>query len=137
MKVAEMKVFWNGSLRPLEQCTDDKIVGQKLEVILKSHEKLWSIRCFLNPDYLGKEKEVINACEYLFIFAPTTKKRYEQLYFKSVVDNIVRSEGLAEGMLHKYYEEKASGAIHRMAAQTAVLRDKDTVRKIVRDAFTT
>lgn len=137
MKIAAMKVFWNGSLRPLEQCTDERVVGQKLEVILRSHEKLWSIRCFLNPDYFEKKEAVINACEYLFTFDPAVKGRHEESYYRAAVDDIVRSEDLAKNMLHSEYEKRLSVAIDRLTTQTAALRDKKVVRGIVKDAFTT
>jgi len=136
MKLAEMKVFWNGILRPLEDCRDDPVVGPKLDVILRSHENLWAIRSFLNPDHLTRKDEAINACEYFFTFEHMVKSRFEKLFFRNVVDEIARSDGLAKELLHDEYEEKVSIAIGRLAAQTSALRNKSAVRKIVKDAFT-
>jgi len=136
MKLAEMKVFWNGNLRPLKDCADDPVVGPKLSVILKSHESLWAIRAFLNPDCLDKEDIVVNACQQLFTFEPISKSRYERLFYRNIVDQTAHSEGLVTNILHDEYERKASVAIERLVSQTSALRDRNVVRKIVKDAFT-
>jgi HD superfamily phosphohydrolase len=135
MKLAEMKVFWNGSLRPLKDCTDDPIVGPKLSTILKSHENLWAVRVFLNPEHMTSRDTIISACENLFCFDPTQKTRWQQLFYADVVQHIVASEGLGAGMLHQDYEERAGKAVQRLVSHTSALRDRKTVTRFVRDAF--
>lgn len=135
MKPAEMKVVWNGQLQALKDCTDDPVVGRKLEVILESHKNLWAIRVFLNPDQSSRRDAVFNACESLFTLEPEDKLRHQRLFYRQVVDEVVRLEGLNERLLHTDYEERAHGAVERLVAQTAVSRDRETIVKIVKNAF--
>lgn len=135
MKLAEMKVFWNGNLRSLKDCTDDPVLGPKLSAILKSHENLWAIRCFLNPMYHERADSIITACEYLFAFEDTAKDRFQKLFFGDVVDEIVQQDGLATNMLHKEYARKRDIAIKRLATQSDALRDRNMIRRMVKDAF--
>jgi HD superfamily phosphohydrolase len=136
MKLAEMKVFWNGTLKPLKDCADDSVVGSKLSVILKSHESLWAIRAFLNPDCSDKEDTIVNAFQHLITFEPVAKSRYEKLYYQNIIQEVVRSENLATTMLYDEYEKKAQVAVKALISQTDTLRDRNIIRKIVKDAFT-
>jgi len=136
MKLADMKVFWNGALKPLRACTDDPIVREKLSVILKSHAALWAIRVFLNPDHLDKRTMAVDACKQLFVFEPNEKAAYQESFYRNVVEQVARSEGLAEGMDHYDYEAKAQLSIKHLISQTSALRSRDIVRKIVKNAFT-
>lgn len=54
MKLAETIVYWNGELKPLNRCGDDPLVGDKLSLILRSHQNLWSLRVFVKPELMGK-----------------------------------------------------------------------------------
>lgn len=63
MKLADTIVLWNGRLIALRDCVEDPIVGPKLSLILKSHESLWALRAFLNPDALAKSESARAACE--------------------------------------------------------------------------
>jgi HD superfamily phosphohydrolase len=136
LKLAEMKVFWNGALRPLKDCTDDPVVGSKLSVILKSHESLWAIRAFLNPDCSDEKDTVVNACQQLFTFEKNAKIRYMKLFYRIIVDKIAKSECLATDMLHAQYEEKAQAAVGILISQTSALRDRNVIKRIVGNAFT-
>lgn len=135
MKPAEMKVVWNGELKSLKDCKEDDVVAEKLDVILKSHEKLWSIRAFLNPNHLEKKDLVRNACQYLFTIDHDKKISSGKVYFKDVVNDIVRSDELAKNMLHEEYEKRAEIAVERLVSNTAAERDTNVVRGIVKDAF--
>lgn len=134
MKLAEMKVFWNGCLKPLANCEDDKLVAQKLKNILFSHENLWSIKAFMNPEYLMKKDAVNEACEYLFTFDAGRKAHNQKVYYSSVVDEFAGNLGF-HGIQHGQFEEKKQAAIERLIAQTSALRDKETVERIIKDAF--
>lgn len=135
MKLAEMKVFWNGTLRPLKDCTDDPVVGPKLAIILKSHRNLWATRAFLNPACLDRKDSIVTACEYLFTFEPVAKSRFERLFYRDVVDEIADSEELATDMLHDEYENKAETAIQSLVSVKSAFSDRNAVRSLVRDAF--
>jgi HD superfamily phosphohydrolase len=136
MKLAEMKVFWNGKLRPLAQCTDDPVVGPKLEVILKSHLSLWAIRVFANPSYPEKADAIVGGCQRLFTFLPDAKARFGRLFYKNMVGSLVRSLGLSNGLLHDEFEKREGAAIQTLLADTSAIRDRATITKIIKDAFT-
>lgn len=135
MKPAGMKVFWNGVLRPLKDCTDDPVVGPKLDVILKSHENLWAIRAFVNPEFSAKSDQVINACYSRFTFSHPDKSRYETLAYRGAVDEIVLAEGWGRDLLQEQYEERAQAAVKGLVEHSNAIRDRATIRKIVEDAF--
>ncbi len=135
MKLAEMKVFWNGKLIALKDCEDDPIIGSKLSAILQSHKNLWAIRAFINPKHEEKKDAVINACDSHFAFEPTAKNRFQKLFYKEAVDNITESDGLGKNMSHVDYETRVSRAIEQLMVHTSAFRDKETIRKIVKNAF--
>lgn len=135
MKPAEMKVVWNGELKALRECTDDPVVGAKLNVILKSHENLWSIRAFLNPEHSSKRDQVFNACVGLFTLTPDEKDRYQKLFYRHVVDEIVNNDGLNHSLTHSDFESKAKSAVDRLLSQAAASRDRESMIQIVKDVF--
>ena len=108
MKSAEILVFWNGALRPLKDCADDALVGSKLESILESHQNLWAIRAFVNPDFQGKRDALAGACDYLFCYEAARKRRFAGFFYGSVIDKLSREKGLSvsehEAHVHKSVE---------------------------------
>lgn len=135
MKLAEMKVIWNGKLVPLNQCKDDPIVGPKLAGILESHENLWGIRAFYNPDFQHKKDIIENACKYLFTFKTRDKTSHEKTFYKDIVEDIAINEGLGHTIYGNEYAQKVKLAVERLGSQTAALRNKEKVVQIVKDAF--
>lgn len=136
MKLAEMKVFWNGHLKPLSECKDDPIIGPKLEVILQSHQNLWAIRAFLNPDSLDKRDKVESACERLFNFDPRNYEKYEKRYYGIIVDEIAESNNWQRGLRHDDYEKKKAKAVKTLVSVTDSKRDRKAILEIVNNAFT-
>ena len=135
MKLADMKVFWNGQIRPLRKCEDDVIIGEKLKLILKSHENLWAIRGFVNPDYLNKKDNINEACNYYFSYKEEEKAMFQKHFYENVVDEITKQEGLNIGILQTEYTLKKQKAIETLTTDTAKTRDITTIREIVKNAF--
>ena len=133
-KFADMKVYWNGSLRSLRECTDDALVGPKLEMILKSHETLWAVRVLLNPERMEKKESVTAACEGLLTQDPTQKSWHETRLLREAVVETARREGLDKSLLHGAFEEKTARAVAALAAAPS-LPDRTEVERIVRRAF--
>ncbi len=135
MKLAEMKVFWNGQIRPLRDCEDDAITGGKLKLILKSHENLWAIRGFINPDHFDKKDKIAEACNYYFSFKDDEKLMFQKHFYGNVVDEIVKKDGLNIGLLQTEYTLKREKAIDSLITDTAITRDIPTIRSIIKNAF--
>lgn len=135
MKPADMKVFWNGTLKSLKECLDDNMVSDKLRAILTSHEKLWQLRTFLNPAKSEREEKVKNAAEYLFTFQIPMKDRRGKSFFRDVVEGIAETEKLVDGMLQAEFSEKVDLSVQRLMTQTATIRDRRVVVGIVKDVF--
>jgi hypothetical protein len=68
MKSATTLVYWNGDLRPLKDCSEDPLIGARLQAILDSHQHLWSLRVFANPARLNDKhtSTLAAACAGLF-----------------------------------------------------------------------
>lgn len=135
MKLAGMKVFWNGEIRPLEKCEDDPIIGEKLKLIVKSHKNLWAIRGFVNPDYLDKKYKIVEACNYYFSYKEEEKAIFQRHFYENVVDQIAKQEGLNIGILQTDYELKKQNATERLTAESAKTRDIVAIKEIVKNAF--
>lgn len=135
MKLADMKVFWNGELQPLRECADDPIVGPKLKVILDSHKNLWAIRVFMNQTTLARKGIAAGAAQYMFTYDPDVKERHTRSVFREAAAEVAKSEGVVEGMLASEYEKRLDEAVNRLASQTDQIRDRAALSVIVRDAF--
>jgi uncharacterized protein len=134
MKLAEMKVLWNGSLKALKDCEDDPIVGPKLKVILDSHQRLWAMQCFANPQHLDKCDSIVDACDYLFSYNQSAKRRNGENFFRHVTWRVIRDESLA-GLDGTLCEEKTRQAVERLMVNTKASRNYSVVKDVVRDAF--
>ena len=135
MKLAKMKVFWNGSLKPLKECKDDPIVSGRLQQILDSHEILWSIRVFVNPEHLDKGDAVFNASQYLFTFDNEKKARYGKLFFTEVVDAVTKDGGLQNGLNASEYKKRAEIAVTKILENDEPLRSIENVKDLIRNEF--
>ena len=68
MKEAGTLVFWNGALRPLKDCSDDPLIGARLQAILDSHQNLWALRVFTAPGRRGDAYAVAQAGDALLTY---------------------------------------------------------------------
>jgi hypothetical protein len=83
---------------------------------------------------MAKKDAVNEACEYLFTFDVGRKAHNQKVYYGSVVDEFAGNLGF-HAMAYDQYKEKKQSAIERLIAQTSAPRDKETVEKIIKDAF--
>lgn len=135
MKLARMKVFWNGNLRELMDCADEKVVGSRLKSTLSSHKNLWSLRIFLNPSRSSEEARVVNAARAHFTYDPEPRERAVRHFYRDIVEAQTALLPHVAGMLHGDYESRAASAIASIAADTASLKSAEKLREIVRNAF--
>lgn len=135
MKLARMKVFWNGHLRELKDCTDERVVGSRLRSTLSSHENLWSLRIFLHPSKGSEEARVVNAARAHFTYEPQTRERAEKRFYRDIVEAQAARLPHVGQITHGEYESCASSAMASIAADTASLKSAETLREIVRNAF--
>lgn len=135
-KIANLMVYWNGGLRKLRDCSDDALVGPKLEVLLQSHENLWAFRAFANPDHKRAHDLVAAACDGLLTFEPKRKRRYDENFHRQVADRIVREEKLGRDLPHEDFEKRMKTAISRLMKKGDQLNDQQAARRIVTEAFT-
>lgn len=136
MKLAKMKVFWNGNCKPLEDCKDDPVIKDKLSMILKSHESLWAIRSFINPDYLDRADVIVNACKQNFIFEPGEREGYKKQFYRNMVSRITGEEGYSESVLHANYLEKEDKIVKLLSSDTSGIKNISTIKSLIKDAFT-
>lgn len=135
MKPADMKVLWNGQLRPLRQCLDDTQVKNKLNAIIESHEQLWQIITFLHPDKSESATAVRNAAEYVFSFSPSLKMQRGKAFYQDVVDKTMERKALVPQMSHSEYRGKRDLAVNRLMSETSTLREHKAVEGIIIDVF--
>lgn len=134
-KFADMKVYWNGSLRSLRECTDDPLVGPKLALILKSHETLWAMRVLVSPDRLDRKEAIVAACEGLLTQDPAQRQWHEQRLLREAVREAAREAGLEAGLMHGEYEEKLGRAITALSEAEGKIQDREEVTRIVQETF--
>lgn len=134
-KFADMKVYWNGSLRSLRECTDDALVGPKLEIILRSHETLWSARVLLNPDHLGRRESVAAACNGLLTLDPVQRQWHEQRLLREAVLEAARRETADRPLLHEEFESRVARAVARLERDGGALQSREEVARAVRESF--
>lgn len=96
LKYAEMKVFWQGEYLELKKCFGEEIslVKSKLDLILKSHENLFSIRGFLNPN-LMEEKDI----------AYHLNKAFDKFFNYSIKNKEIRDKEYAEVIIERYIKK--------------------------------
>lgn len=135
LKLAEMQVFWNGRVRPLMDCEDDPIVGEKLNVILKSHKNLWALRAFMNPTQRRQEEIIQDACKAWFTFSPGQKEKHEKHFYRGVVQTTAEVNEWGNSLGHSEYERRTVDAVERLMSHTATTRDRSAIEEIVRGAF--
>lgn len=124
MKSAEILVFWNGSLRALKDCADDALVGAKLESILASHQNLWAVRVFVNPEHEHRHDAIASACDYLFTFEPSRRRRFATTFYRSVVDSIAREERLDPAA----HETAVNRGVERLLGLPEASRTREAAR---------
>jgi hypothetical protein len=135
MKVAEILVFWNGALRPLKDCSDDELVGQKLQSILDSHQNLWTIRVFLNPARVAQADMVAHAADSLLSFDASRKRRLDDAFYRTVIERRARAGKLGVGMEHETFEKGIARALEKTRALKEEARDLAAMDRIAREAF--
>lgn len=126
MKSAEILVFWNGALRPLKDCADDALVGAKLESILASHQNLWAVRAFANPVHRERRDALAGACDYLFCYEPSRKRRFAGFFYGAAFDRVARSRG----MTHDEHEAFVRRGVDRLMALPEAERDQNAIDRI-------
>jgi HD superfamily phosphohydrolase len=130
LKPAKMRVCWNGEIKPLTECPDLPVISRKLKNIMSSHEQLWALKTYLNPDRFEKERDLIEFCEYQFSFNVEARERCAKKHFKNVLDEAATPH---KGRLPaKEYETKLLEAVKLMSspAQTAA-----TPKEIIESVF--
>jgi len=135
MKLAEMKVIWNGRVTALKDCLGYPLLTEKLNVILDSHKSLWAIRAFANPITSGSGDAIRQACDHLFCFHPDQEKNYENSFLRIISKRIAREEGLDKEMTASEYDQREEQAVVALAGQRSSGRDWDVTRKLVIDAL--
>lgn len=135
MKSAGMLVFWNGALRPLKDCGDDELVGAKLRSILDSHQNLWAIRGFVNPEHLARRDAIADACDNLFTRDEARRRRFEGFFYGPLLEQAAREAGLGADLPHAAFQQKLTAARERLFALAEDARDSATVRRVVTQVF--
>lgn len=136
-KPAEMKVFWNGKLRPLRECLDDPMIKDRLSAILDAHQQLWAMRAFLNPEQEHHEREAQLATDYLFALTADNKRTFLESFVEQTVRRVVTEESLAGGMTFEDSERRVHAAVREIAAKPHLggIKDLGDIKRIVKDAF--
>jgi HD superfamily phosphohydrolase len=73
MKVASVKVHWEGKDRTLSEI-NDPVVEQRLESLLKSHQSLWAIRLFADGELTDEEQQMVRESFELQFLVPYDKR---------------------------------------------------------------
>jgi len=126
MKPAGILVFWNGALRPLGDCADDSILGAKLQAILDSHQNLWAVRAFVNPEHLGRRDAVASACDHLFAYEPSRERRFARSFYGAVLDKFLREMHLSR----EEHERAVEAGTERLLTLPEEDRTATAVRRI-------
>ncbi len=135
LKLAEMKVLWNGSLQELKNCADEPVVGPKLKTILESHRQLWAIRGFLAPEHLDQKEACKEGLNYLLSFDPHNRELAARDFYSKVVARVAASAQM-DGLPHAEFQRYEDQAIARIMADTASSRTPHVVEEIIKNAFT-
>jgi len=135
LKLAEMKVLWNGTLRALESCTDEPVIGPKLRTIIESHRQLWAIRGFLAPEYLDQKGACQDGLDYFLSVDPHTREVAAQAFYSNVVARVAASAHL-DDLPHAEFQRYEADAIARIMSDTASNRTPQAVEEIIKNAFT-
>lgn len=132
-KFADMKVYWNGSLRSLRECTDDALVGPKLEIILKSHETLWAARALVSPEHAERRETIAAACNGLLTLDPAQRQWHERALLREAVLAAAREETRDHPPRMDEFEAKSAQAETTLSAHSP--RDREEIQRVVRDVF--
>jgi HD superfamily phosphohydrolase len=135
LKLAEMKVLWNGSLQELAKCADEPVVGPKLRTILESHRQLWAIRGFLAPEHLDQTEACKEGLNYLLSFDPHSRDLAARDFYSKVVARVAASARLND-LPHSEFQRYEDDAVSRIMANTASNRTPAVVEEIIKNAFT-
>jgi hypothetical protein len=135
MKFAGMKVFWNGAIRSLGDCTDDELIGSKLAMILRSHENLWALRVVLHPGRLDRRAAVAAACEGMLTQDAARRARHEQALLRDAARQAATEETLAANLMQVEYEKRLEDAVEKLSRTPAPLESWGQVKEIVRRSF--
>jgi len=86
LKVARMKVWWNGSAIPFEKI-DDEIIQPRLEQILDAHRKLWGIHVFVDEQLDEEEKALVrDALDVEFVLDDKERERRRREYYEKIFE---------------------------------------------------
>jgi HD superfamily phosphohydrolase len=135
MKLAKMKVFYNGKLRPLCECKDDPIVERRLKITLDSHENLWNLKTFINPKHSDKKDSLYEACENLFTFDNKRKSHYEKNLYKIVIKDVIEEKRLNDNLSAHECEERENIALDNILKASAGLKEREQIERIIINAF--
>jgi HD superfamily phosphohydrolase len=135
LKPADALVSWNGALRPLKDCTDDELVGARLQSILDSHQNLWAVRAFLNPRHLDRRDAVADAFESLFSYESARKRRLERNFYGGVLRRLALEPNGRNDFLPEDKEKRLDAALNRVLGAPDELRTVDFARRNVRDVL--
>jgi len=135
MKLAEILVFWNGSLRPLKECSDDELVGAKLRSILDSHQRLWALSVYLNPERMERAGAVVEACEGQFTFEPARRERQARQFYRGVLERLTRERGMGVELAQAERAVRIEAALEQLLPEDEAQRSRETADAILERAF--
>ena len=94
LKVARMKVWWNGKAIPFEQI-DDEIIEPRLKQIIEAHRKLWGIHVFVDERLTEEEKALVrDALDVEFILDDKERERRRREYYEKIFERNLESAAL-------------------------------------------
>jgi len=135
LKLAEVKVFWNGSIRELRQCEDEQVVGPKLKTILDSHKQLWAVRAFLAPQYIEKKEACTEGLESILSFDSLSRDMAAKEFYSKVIERVTKESNL-DTCSHSEYVQRQADALERVMSDTATVKNTSKVEEIIKNAFT-
>jgi hypothetical protein len=93
LKVARMKVLWNG--RAIEfKDINDEIISPRLAQIINAHQKLWGIHVFVRDDLDETQRQLVReALEIEFLTSDDQQQRRRDAYYTRIVELSLVREG--------------------------------------------
>jgi HD superfamily phosphohydrolase len=108
LKIAQMKVVWEGAEIELS-AVSDPIIQPRLKEIVTAHQRLWGVWVFVNPRLDEATKHLIRqACDLQFVTPESERAVRTRQYYELLVDRQLQTERIAVAGTTEFYGSRSA-----------------------------
>jgi predicted component of type VI protein secretion system len=102
LKVARMKIVWQGDEIELSEVTDP-VINPRLKEIMTAHQRLWGVWVFVSPGLDADQRDLVKqACDLQFVTHEREQEVRTRHYYQLLVDRELKNQAKTQTVADFY-----------------------------------